>query len=131
MTVLPTLDPVSLNVGAYAVNSLHTVTVTVNGTYLTSTSWASGTVTNTVWMTDWTPAGEDNTSCSHWLPTGRSGSDQHATDQSYGRHAKIPLSFGYTVVTTTQRVSFGRVVLTGTVADSVRLEAVQVSAGGP
>jgi hypothetical protein len=132
-SVLTTLNPVSLNVGAYAVNSLRYLTVTVNGTFLNSASWPSGTVTDTVWTTNWTPAGEGRYTllalASDWA-----GQVQTSTQPiSLTVDTQAPtLTFGYTVLTTTQRVSLGRVVLTGTVTDSVGLEAVQVStAGGP
>jgi hypothetical protein len=129
--VLTDTNPVPVTVGAYALDALKTLTLTVDGGLVGSTSWASATVTNTVWLSaTWTPPGEGvyqlQTVAQDWQ-------DQVQTDLqpiSVTVDTQAPsITIHPTVLTTSHQLSYGRVELRGTASDGVNLEEVAVEIG--
>jgi hypothetical protein len=87
-SALATTDPVSVTGGAYALNYLKSLTLTVNSNVIFTTAWPSNTVTDTLWSTIWTPAAEGV----YDLLLGgrrldRRTPDRTAADQRHGGHA--------------------------------------------
>ncbi len=53
-----TLDPIEITGHAYAPEALRALTVTVNSVPISTTTWATADVTETLWTTSWTPPGD-------------------------------------------------------------------------
>lgn len=124
-------DAVTITGGAYAVDALKSLTLRANGLEIYATSWASTTLTNTVWSTSWTPPAEGVyelvSEVEDW-----SGAVQTALQPTLITVDTQPpvIGFDAAVLTTTQRLSYGRVALTGTVSDSMGVEQIVISVDG-
>ena len=53
-----TLDPIEITGHAYAPEALRALTVTVSSVPISTTTWATADVTETLWTTSWTPPGD-------------------------------------------------------------------------
>lgn len=130
-SALTTLDPISVTTGAYAVNGLRAVTVTVNGGLVSAHTWpcvpVTDTVTNTLWAATWAPTAEGRYTLES-IAEDCTGALQSAPQPISVTVDTDPPSVALptTVVTTSHRLSWGRVMLTGTASDTVGLEAVGV-----
>jgi hypothetical protein len=126
-SVLTTADPVSVTVSGYALHSLSALTVTVDGETLDTVTWASGTVTHTLWATTWTPSDDGpytlSSTAADW--EGNVQTDTYAISVTLDTQPPS-IAITPTVLTTTHRLSFGRVALTGLVTDTGGVERVQV-----
>ncbi len=131
-SVLTSTEPVSVTVGAYAVDSLHTITVTVDGAFLDAATWPDGAITDTLWSTTWVPSLTLTDEGPHTLLA--VASDWAGRVQADPRPDTVIVdtqppwvSVEPTVLTTTHRLSLGRVALTGLVTDTGGVERVQVT----
>ncbi len=57
-TVLSSTTPIRVSGFAYALDALHTLTVTVNSEPAHTQNWVTNTITNTLWDFQWTPPGQ-------------------------------------------------------------------------
>ncbi len=126
-SVLSSLVPVSVTVGAYALDYLRAITLTVDGEFLDAAAWPNGAITDTLWATTWTPAEEGPhmllAVASDWA--GRVQTDTRP-DIIIVDTQPPWVAIEPTVLTTTHRISLGRVALTGLVTDTGGVERVQV-----
>jgi hypothetical protein len=130
-SVLTTTGPISVTGGAYARDYLKALTITADSAPLATLTWPSNTVTDTLWNTTWTPSGEGAHTllaiAEDWA--GRVQTDTHpATVIVDTQPPSIDIS--PTVLTSTQRLSFGRVALTGLATDTGGIAAVAVQVDG-
>jgi len=129
-TMLTATAPISLAIGAFARNGLDAVSLTVNGVEEGSFAWA-GQVSDTITATTWTPPGEG-----HFVlfttATDRAGNVQPEPQPiTITVDVEAPVvTLSTTVFTTAHRLSFQRVALSGSAADSVGLQEVAVSVDG-
>ncbi len=127
--VLPTLDPVDLVVGAFALDGLRAISMTVNGTDHATTTWPlTSTITDTFWSTSFTPPAEG----AYEITT--VAEDVNGIVQTDPQPIVLAVdtqppqvTIDTAVLTTTHRLSPGRATLVGTVTDTVGLEAVRVA----
>ena len=130
-TVITSTDPISLTGRAYASHGLKEVEVTVDGNQIDKHTWTCSNVTDTQWAsTWWAPTEGVHTLNSRAIDC----NDQH---QPVDHPIKVivdiaPPFVGIspTVLTTTHRLSQGRVRLSGPVSDTNGIGAVQVSIDG-
>lgn len=129
-TVLSSTRPISLTIGAFGRSGLNTLTLTINGAEEHSFAWPAAP-TDTVTATTWTPPGEGR----YALVT--VARDLSGTIQSELQPITITVdvedptvALTTTVLTMSHRLSFRRVALSGSAADTVGLEEVAVSVDG-
>lgn len=131
-TALTTLDQVEVVGGAYAADVLKTLTLYVNGVQEYSASWSViDNVTDTLWSTMWTPPGEGVYTFTTVVE------DQNSVVQTTLQPTVVTvdtqapqLTLDAAVLTTSHRLSFGRVALTGSAVDAVGIEQVVISVDG-
>lgn len=138
--VLTTTEPLSLTVGAHAELGLKTITVTVDGAPLAS--WMgncestpetnpelTSVITDTILTFDWDPPDAEG---QHVLLseaedcTSQKQTDLQPVTVSFDLQPPV-LELPVAVLSTTQRLSFNRVALTGLVTDTFGVSEVQVS----
>jgi len=128
---LDSLLPATITGGAYAVNYLKALTLTVDGATVYTTTWPTGTVTDTLWTTTWTPPGEGVYNFLSLVEDWSGAIQTELQPISVTVDTQAPaLTLGTTLLTSTDQVSPGRVALTGAVSDNVGLENVRVSVDG-
>lgn len=131
-TVLTTLDPVDIFAGAYAENSLQSLTLTVDGATLDSMNWDNGVVTDTTWTTTWTPPAEGAYllagAVSDWA-----GADAPLDTVTVTVDIAPPaITISNTLLNRADLVNGNRLDLSGSAADSAGVAAVEVQIdGGP
>ena len=124
-SLLGSTAPVSITGGAYALNELRALTVTVNGALLYTQTWSSPT--DTQWDTTWTPPGEGSYNFLTEVEDNPGNVQTESQPISITVDTQDPsITIATTVLTTAHRLSFGRVPLTGTVTDTVGLDTVEV-----
>ncbi len=130
-STLTSLDPVDITGGAYAIDFLRALTMTVNGSVEYTTSWAAGATTDEIWTTTWTPPAEGVYTFVTVVEDG-SGVVQtvlQPTEILVDTQAPT-VSFDTTLLTTANRLSPGKIEVTGSAADNFGLENVFVSVDG-
>lgn len=126
-------DPLTVRGGAYALQTLQALTLTVDGATAFTQTWAvTEAVTDTQWTAAWTPVGEGPhtlvATVSDWA--GRSASTEPVTVTLDTLAPAIALSD--TTITLADLVTANRADLTGLVTDTLGVASVEVSvAGGP
>ncbi len=130
-STLTNTAPISVTVGVYAVESAQTITVTLNGAALETSSWASGTLTDSAWSTTWVPTGEGVYTLTAAL------SDWAGHVQTETIPIKITVDTSYPSVTlTTQAITTAHTTvpfaapLIGTAMDTLGVAQVEVDPGG-
>jgi len=117
--------------GAYARDYLKALTVTADSAPLATLTWPSNTVTDTLWTTAWTPSGEGAHTllaiAEDWA--GRVQTDTHPVTIIVDTQPPVVV-IAPTVLTSTQRLSFGRVALTGLATNTGGIAAVAVQVDG-
>jgi hypothetical protein len=127
-SALATLDPVNVTGGAYALNYLKSLTLTVNSNVIFTTNWPSNTITDTLWSTTWTPAAEGVYNLVSVAEDWNGALQTQLQPISVTVDTQAPsIAFDTTVLTTTHQLSFGRVELTGAASDGIGLEKVAIS----
>ena len=133
-SVLTSLDPLNLTVHAEAASGLQAITLTVDGSPLTSFTFPGASVTGYVYKTTWTPAPDIvdgahifTTSASDW--TGRV-QERPFTSTIFIDTQPPTIDINPSVYTTSQMVSNWGVNLTGPVSDLAGLSEVQISPAG-
>ncbi len=129
-TLLSSTDPISVSGAATALNSLQALTVTVDGSPIYTQTWSSGTVTDTLWSTGWTP-----------LADGAHVIQSVVTDWSNSRATSDPItitldtqppsiSISTRVFTSTHFGRANQLDLAGLVTDTGGISAVDVAISG-
>ena len=130
-SVVGSLGPVQVDVGAHAADSLQTLTVTLDGGTLATTGWPSGAVTDTTWTTAWTALAEGvytlDSVASDW--TGRVQTETHPIHVIVDTGAPT-VSIAPAVYTTTHLIGPQQVALTGAAHDTLGVAQVWVSTDG-
>jgi subtilisin-like proprotein convertase family protein len=130
--VLDVVAPIWLTGGAYAIDYLRALTVTMDGAQVYTNTWPPATVTDTMWSTLWTPAVGDGPHTLLSLVEDWNGVVQTDTHPvTFTMDTALPLiDLAHTVLTTTHRLSQDRVLLTGSVTDTAALDMAQVQGTG-
>jgi len=127
-SVFTTTDPIEIGGHAHALDYLRALTVTVNGTPISVTTWAADTLTHTFWMTTWTPAGEGvytiTASVSDWA--GNVATETPFAPTIYVDTTPPELSLTTDAITGQNFTDAGYVVIGGLVTDTVAVGRLQV-----
>jgi len=126
--VIAGTDPITVSGRAYASRALQRLDLKVDDKVVDQVFWTCSVVTDTDWASTWTPPSEGIYTLSSVA--------QNCSDlwQQVERPVQVTvdtmsptLSMTPTVLTTTHRLSQGRVALSGTVSDTNGIRAVQVN----
>jgi YVTN family beta-propeller protein len=128
-TVLRSHDPVMITGGASAAGGLKRLTLKVNGTEAPVTDWAeAAAAVDSLWYSTWAPPGDGSyelvSVASSW--DGSEQTERQPVIIKVDTQAPV-ITLPSTVLTSTQRLSFGRVALDGAVSDAGSTPRVQVS----
>ncbi len=130
-SVLTATTPVGVSGGAYARDSLQSLTVTADGAVIFTQNWAAGTVIDTAWSTTWTPGGEGAHTLlavvSDWA--GRVLTDTSPIVVTLDTQDPS-VAISNTLINTGDLVTFNRVNLTGAASDAGGVERVNVRIDG-
>ncbi len=124
-------SPISVSGGAYALNFLKNLTLTVDSAVIYTTAWPPATVTDTLWATTWNPT--DGLHTLESVVADHAGSVQTDTHpiQVWVDLAPPAITITPTILTTTHRLpQLDTVALRGAVTDTAGIASVQVSIGG-
>jgi hypothetical protein len=130
-SVVTTVNPISVTVGAHALDALRALTLTVSDGSSYTVTWAcepvTDTITDTLWATTWDPPGQGR--------YGLQSAVEDCTGQAQAESQPVTvtvdalgpsISIARTVFTTAHRIAYALVPITGTVSDTMGLEAVEV-----
>jgi hypothetical protein len=130
-SVLTTQDPVRLSGGAYAVNGLRALTVTVNGGVIYTDTWPVGAATDTAWAATWRPAADGVYRLEAMAADWAGSAQTERQPISVTVDSQPPsLSLDSRVLTASHQLAFGQLELTGVVSDAVGVKSMEVSIDG-
>ncbi len=121
----------NVEVGAFALDFLQTITLTVDGNVIGITTFPQDTITETTWTTPWTPGAEGEfmlvSVASDWA--GRVQTDTHPIRVVVD--TGLPsVSLSPTVYTTTHLIGTNQIALTGSASDGLGIAQVYVNVNG-
>ncbi len=129
-SLVDSLNPYTVQVGAHANNFLRAITLTVNGAVLNTWDYATGTISDTIVSTSWMPAAQGVYTLTY-LASDYCGEVQpvlHPVRVVVDTSAPS-VSIAPTVYTSTSQLAPGQIALTGAASDSLGLAGVLVRAG--
>ncbi len=130
-SVLTSYDPVTITGGAYADGNLEALSLTINSTEVYTETWASQTVTDTLWTTTWTPSADGVYELVSVATDQISGTQTILQPVTIIVDTQAPsVTLDTTVFTETHKLADELIALTGTLSEERALENVLVSIDG-
>ena len=128
-SVFTAVAPITLSGYAEAPDYLQTLTVTVNGAPISTTNWSAGAITETTWMTTWTPDSEGEYALEatllDWASNVITSTAGHVI---YVDTTPPALSLTTERITGQNWDAHGHITLRGLVTETVKLQRMEVQA---
>ena len=128
-SVFTVTAPITIAGHAEALDYLQALTVTVNGVPISTANWSAGAITETTWMTTWTPASEGEYALEATLLDWASNVITSPAGHAIYVDATPPaLSLTTESITGQNWDTHGHITLRGLVTETVKLQRMEVQA---